>query len=769
MNKLFRGTLIAVALLAATPQHASAQKTDIPGFDSALSQLFERIGDRVLFREAVELTQGNMKFYADLVEYHIDTNRMIATGNVLLIEPNHQIAADRADFNPKTRLGTFYNARGFAKLGTPSEMVTSGPIDPDVQFYGDTLEKVSNDTYVITNGGFTSCVQANPRWEMASGRLRLRVDHYALLRNMMLKVKGVPALYLPYMYYPLSNDGRSTGFLMPSYGSSTYKGHTISNAFFWAINRSQDATFLHDWYSKTGQSIAGEYRYVSIGGSGNFRSSLLNERPISYVVDGDPVEQAGRRSFNAFGNLSQSLGGTWYAQGRADYSSDLTVDQLYSTDIARASRRTRSYGGSVSGTTKGLRVTGIFDRNEYFAEDASSSVRGNNPRINIARPDRLVGRLPVYASVSSEYVRIESKQFSRTREATSNGLHRIDVIPAVRFPFNKIAFLGLNTTVRFPTTFWSQSQVLDTINGRQEAIRLDEPISRRFVEMSADVNGPTLVRIWDAPNASYAQRFRHSIEPFFSVTYRTAISNFDAIPKLEGSDSIVGNATSYVYGMSTRFYAKRTVDGPRAIPREVITASIRQSYFSDARSILSDATQRSRNIEPTSHFSPVALLVRTAPFGNVNGTFRTDFDGRYSRFRSFSADAGWEDPRISLLASWSNARFRPDTRPERLGQNSIRPTQYFNSDLNLRFQNNRYGVIHQVNWDIKSQSLTQHRIASYYNAQCCGFSAEYQFIDLTRLATAAVAQDSRFHFSVTLGGVGNVSNIFGALGGTDQR
>ncbi len=765
MITLFRGALIAVAVLVATPRLASAQQTDIPGFDSALSQLFERIGDRVLFREAVELTQGNMKFYADLVEYHVDTNRMIATGNVLLIEPDHQIAADRADFNPKTRLGTFYNARGFAKLGTPKDMVTSGPIDPDVQFYGDTLEKVSNDTYIITNGGFTSCVQANPRWEMASGSLRLRVDHYALLKNMMLKVKGIPALYLPYMYYPLSSDGRSTGFLMPSYGSSTYKGHTISNAFFWAINRSQDATFLHDWYSKTGQSIAGEYRYVSISGSGNFRSSLLNERPISYLVDGDPVEQAGRRSFNAFGNLSQSLGGTWYAQGRADYSSDLTVDQLYSTDIARASRRTRSYGGSVSGTTKGLRVTGIFDRNEYFAENGSSSVRGNNPRINIARPDRLVGRLPIYASVTSEYVRVESKQYSNTREATSNGLHRIDVTPAVRFPFNKIAFLSLNTTVRFPNTFWSDSLMTDIVNDSPVTARVGSPISRRFMEISADVNGPTLVRIWDAPNATYAQRFRHSIEPFFSVTYRTAISNFDLIPKLEGTDSIVGNATSYVYGASTRFYAKRTVDGPRAIPREVITASIRQSYFSDARSILSDVSQRSRNLEPTSHFSPVALLVRTAPFENVNGTFRTDFDGRYSRFRSFSADAGWEDPRISLLAGWSNARFRPDT----LGQNIIRPSQYFNSDLNLRFQNNRYGFIHQVNWDVKSQSLLQHRIASYYNAQCCGFSAEYQFIDLTRIATSAVPKDSRFHFSVTLGGVGNVSNIFGALGGTNQR
>jgi hypothetical protein len=97
--------------------------------------------------------------------------------------------------------------------------------------------------------------------------------------------------------------------------------------------------------------------------------------------------------------------------------------------------------------------------------------------------------------------------------------------------------------------------------------------------------------------------------------------------------------------------------------------------------------------------------------------------------------------------------------------NTIRPSQFFNSNLNLRFQQNRYGFIHQLNWDVKSQSLLQHRIAGYYNAQCCGFSAEYQFIDLTRVASSYVPQDSRFHFSVTLGGIGNVSNIFGAMSG----
>jgi LPS-assembly protein len=762
-----RHALAAVAVLCVMPHLAAAQVTDIPGFDRVLAEVQERLGNRYILRTAVEMTQGDMKFYADNVEYFSDTNRLVATGNVLVIETDHQIAADRADFNAKTRLGTFYNARGFAALGATTDVSTFGTLDPDVQFYGETLEKTGEDTYVITNGGFTSCAQANPRWEMTSGSLKLRVDHYALLRNMVLKVKGVPAIYLPIMYYPLSKENRNTGFLMPSYGSSTVKGQTISNAFFWAIDRSQDATILHDWYSKTGQSIAGEYRYVSIGGAGNMRADFLNEHPTTFVTsDGVDVDQPGRRSFRTNGNLSQRLGGTWYAQGQADYSSDLAVDQLYSTDITRASRRTRSYGGSVSGTTKGLRVTGRYDRQEYFAEDGTSSLRGNSPRISVMRPDRLIGGFPVYASVSTEYLRLAQQQFRGDRTIVrKEDIDRLDVIPSIRFPFTKLPFLGFNTTAQFRSTFWSDSLAPDP-DDNSALLRVSSPISRRFLELSGDMNGPTLVRIWDAPNSKYAQRFRHSVEPYVQVLYRSPIDNYEFIPKLESADHIVGSAMTVSYGVNTRFYAKRTVDGPRAIPREVVSASIRQRYNTDARSVLSDAEDRSRNLAPPSKFTAVNMTVRTTPFDGVSGTFRTDYDGRYSRFKQFSADASWEQERVSLLTGWSNYRFSPD----RLGRNGARQTHFFNSNTTLRFQQNRYGIVHNLNWDIRAQSILQQRIAGYYNAQCCGFSAEYQMFDLSRLGSnTPVPQDSRFHFSVTLGGIGNVSNIFGALGGTSNR
>ncbi len=102
---------------------------------------------------------------------------------------------------------------------------------------------------------------------MVSGKADLVLDDYALMKNTVLRVKGVPLMYMPIFYYPIQEDDRATGFLMPAYGNSTVRGQSISNYFFWAISRSQDATIEHDWFSKSGQAVAGEYRYILAPGS----------------------------------------------------------------------------------------------------------------------------------------------------------------------------------------------------------------------------------------------------------------------------------------------------------------------------------------------------------------------------------------------------------------------------------------------------------------------------------------------------------------------
>ena len=235
------------------------------------SFMAERIdADRIRLAREVEIEgeagtpQAGQKFFADDLEMNTKTGELTARGNVVFQTPTAQISADSVVFNTKTSVGTFHNASGIAQLGERGARNQSmfGTLEPDVYFYGVEIEKIASDKYRIKKGGFTTCVQPTPRWEIVSGSATLRLDHYVMLRNAIVEVKDVPVFYLPMLYYPIQEDDRATGFLLPMYGSSLATGSSISNAFFWAINRSQDATFFHDWMFSRGNGLGTEYRYL---------------------------------------------------------------------------------------------------------------------------------------------------------------------------------------------------------------------------------------------------------------------------------------------------------------------------------------------------------------------------------------------------------------------------------------------------------------------------------------------------------------------------
>ena len=117
----------------------------------------------------------------------------------------------------------------------------------------------------------------------------LNLNDYAVATNTVLRVKGVPVIYLPWVYYPIQDDERATGFLLPTYGTSTLRGQAISNAFFWAIGRSQDATFFHDWFTRAGQGAGAEYRYVAAAQSFG-QCALLPDRPERARVHGQRTD-----------------------------------------------------------------------------------------------------------------------------------------------------------------------------------------------------------------------------------------------------------------------------------------------------------------------------------------------------------------------------------------------------------------------------------------------------------------------------------------------
>ncbi|MCX6549838.1 MAG: hypothetical protein NTY02_02325 [Acidobacteria bacterium] len=735
-----------------------------PGINTNQQWRLERIGDdHWKLTGDVEIEKGDMKISADEVEIFTDRDLLTAKGNVTMTSPAQRVSADSLEFNLKTKLGTFHHASGTAQIqkgpAAPRDMF--GTPEPDVMFYGEVIEKIGDQKYKLTNGGFTTCVQPSPRWQLTSGSVTLNLDHYAFLTNPVLKVKGAPVFYLPAIYYPINKENRATGFLMPMYGSSTLRGQTLSNAFFWAMGRSHDLTAMYDWFSKTGQGYGAEYRYLLSGASrGNVSFYRLNEKPATYTSGGADATVPGMQSFQIRGDANQDLPFNLKARGRIDYFSSIRVQQTYSTNIYQASLSTRSYGGGLSGSWGAYGANVNMDRSEYFYSATSSSVTGSWPRIVFTRGEKPIGKLPLYAGVGSEFASLVRVTNSAT-SSLDTGLWRGDVTPVLRFPFTKWPFLTVNSSLAFRYTWWSQS--IDTVASKQ----VTEPISRTYFDMSARIVGPVFNKIWSTPNSGFASKIKHTVQPWVNLQRVTMIDNLSSIVKLDSTDYVIGGTTTIAYGLDNRIYAKPVAGEGAGTAREILAVGIRQTYYTDARASAVDSNYATSFTKVTlQKLSPVSLAASFSPTNALTASFRTEYNTYAKAFLTFGAVGSYSfRQNVVTSAGWSQRRY-VSTLP---GYDTLSAsTHYLNADANVRFNRNRYGGTVSFNYDLKNQSFLQRRFVGYYNPQCCGIAVEFQTFNLSGGYypgyNPAVTRDRRFNITFTLAGLGTFSNFLGFFG-----
>ncbi len=768
---LVRSTLIAVVMLVPAPARAQPASS-LPVEGTTSSRFRELINNNIWhFVGDVEMESKDSKLYADEVWYYSEDQRALASGNVVFIQGTNRISADRAEMNTETRLGTFFNASGVSTIQPPRTAPVPGAFvaprlanqENDVYFFGETIEKIGPRKYKITNGGFSTCVQPTPRWHLSASTITLHVDHHTLLRNAIFRVKDVPLMYLPVFYYPTEEDDRSTGFLIPTYGVSNSRGQTIGNEFFWAIDRSQDATLSHEWYSKLGQRVEGEYRYNFGGGSeGYFRSSTLGQDEVPATAT--PAS----RSYEVRANAQQLLPLGLRARARVDYYSSFTTMQTFNTNVYDASRTSRTYGGNVVGAWSSYSLNSTFDRSEYFTNATNSVLTGNAPRISVARSERPITRgSPLYVSVNGEYADFVRESRADTVVYDSS-LRRVDFLPQVRFPFKRWQWFTVNSTASWRQTMYSRSYSedpndIDPVTLRRRIV--DDSINRQYFTVAAQTVGPVFTRIWNTPDNGYAERFKHSIEPFFNVQRTSAIDAFDRIVITDGVDYTVGKTTSFAYGLNNRLYAKRRI-GQTSQAQEIVSLEIYQSYYSDARSAQYDPnfnTGAGSGSAP-SNFSPIGLRMRTTPTPNFNTSFRAEIDSTKYALRTLSVDGSynWTNRLVSSLG-WSRRFFIEGVtgfdNPEALDHS-------LNLSTNAHTQDNRVGVIYTLNYDVLRSRAYQQRVSGFYNTQCCGVAFEYQRYDYGGGYSYPV--DKRFFMTFTLAGLGNFSPFSGGNTGNSR-
>jgi LPS-assembly protein len=717
---------------------------------------------------------GDTKIYADDVWAYTGENRTIATGNVLLVQANNRISAERAEFDTESRLGTFYNAWGLASVKPQLQPARPGAIAPPtmtgqdtvIYFFGEKIEKIGPKKYKITNGGFSTCVQPTPRWDLNAGTVTLNIDHYTLLTQAVLRVKGVPMFYLPILYYPTKREERATGFLIPTYGSSTLRGHSIHDAFFWAINRSQDATIVHDWFSKTGQGVGGEYRYNMGIGDGNLRAYLLDQHAATYVQPGtSPTTTNPSRDFDIRGGANQLLPGKIRARANVSYFSSIVSSQTFNTNIYDLSRNVRSFGGNLVGAWGNYAMNVTFDHSEYFRNATDSNLSGTWPRVSINRSERPILNSPAYFSLSSEWASVLRGTKTADIEIDS-GLNRFDVSPQIRYPFKKWQWFTVNSTLNWRDTFYTRSYEPTGNPNVAPSKIVDVGLNRPVFVFQSQIVGPLFNRIWDTPNNGYAEKFKHAIEPFATVQRTSSVDSIDRIVSFDGIDAFVGG-TNLSYGLNNRFYAKRALTpGGQAVAREIFEVGLSQTYYTNQKASQLDRQYETQGRTVPSHFSPIALNIRVLPTNDINATVSAEFDSQKHALRTIYAQGSYSwTGRAQTMVGWSKRSFIAGVPGF---DNPSFLTHSVNGTTNVHTLDNRFGGQFLFSYDVLRSSMLQQTVSAFYNAQCCGLAFEYQTYDHSGLSASPIAADHRFFLSFTLAGLGNFSPFNGALSGVPR-
>ncbi len=662
----------------------------------------------------VDLRFEDVHITADRVEFWDEEMRVIAEGNVVYEQGDQKIIATRMEADLRTKTGRFFNAHG--RAGT------------DLYFYGDIIEKESEDTYVIEGGAFTSCAQPTPRWQFTAGKARMKRDHHVALHHTLLKLKSLPIFYAPFLYYPIDEQGRATGFLLPQIGNSSLKGFIINQGFFWAISRSQDATIAYERFSEVGNGASVEYRYVASEGSrGEVSTFFIND------------STSAQREYTLIGSANQDLPGGFRSVARVDYFSSFEFQQSFQENYDRATQRSKRASGTISKSFKQYNLRVLFDRNDTAFGD-NVAVREVLPQVSLGGRATRIGPTPVLFGFDSEVVSLARSSGDQIIE-----YQRFDVAPTISYPFTGLSYLTFRTSVTARYTHYTSSQSASGI------FNPEEDIDRRYYETAFDMRGPTFARIFDTPENGYASRFKHVIEPQMVWSYRSRIEDFDLIPKFDGNDYVPGT-NQVAFSLVNRFLAKRLVNGKeQPNPTEMLTWVLSQRYFFDANASLYDTQFSTPYFTPDgtpSNYSPITSRVNFKPSRSLTASWNLDYDVNFKAVRSASTAGSFAGAWGSIRGVWTRRNI-PD-------RDIVRSSFRLGGSVNLR-PGLRANLETSYDWSLKI--LRHMRAGIEYNVQCCGF-----LVDYNRYNFGGFREENTFRFGITLANIGSFGT---SLGGTN--
>jgi LPS-assembly protein len=747
----------------------------------------EKRGDVYLLTGDVRIEYKDFVLNADKASYNGETGDAEADGHVRLQggRNNELILADHGKLNFDLETGRFENVTGsVGRQPSASKRKLVYTTANPFLFTGRVLIKEGPERYQIIQGTMTSCLLPDPDWQIHSSLILVNYGE-ARARNSYFSLLGVPILYLPFVTHPVDTNDRQSGLLLPVFGTSSTKGTILGESIYLVINRSTDATFGTQYFSKRGWSPSGDFRYRGRGEDFvNARFTALFDRGLApdYLNQGgQDIVFSGRRDFDLDEHLR--------AVATGEYLSSYVYREAFAESFALAVASQVTSSAFLTHNDGGRSTSLHFDRYQNFEGITQVGNTYDTPQIRILHVpsldfdsiERSIPQAPARWSVDAS-----AAGLSRSEPGYKTGnMGRFDLYPRLDLPLHFDGWT-LRPEVAARETYYTESQIPSSTTPLQG----NGSVNRSDLEASFELRPPVLVRDFKAPALErlFGSDLRHTIEPELHYRFVGGINNFASIPRFDTVD-VESDTNELEYSLTQRLFFKHLHPKPCSsgeVPA-AINGIINLPY---------DYTECGGNSDAWITWKLAAKYFFAPYFGGAAVPFRRNvltssldltgvgfldgprntsplisrFDIRTSEHMDLEWDADYDFKNHRLDASNVFVDYRRAGVFGSLGYSTL---QTLNASFtsNLASQVTKYNQIRlllgygsptkrglsvaaNAGYDLVQDALQYGGIQTSYNWDCCGLAVEYR-----RLALGSVRNENQYSFNFTLAGVGAAGNL----------
>ncbi|MGE1174644.1 LPS-assembly protein LptD [Pseudomonas sp. BW7P1] len=634
-------------------------KSDAPTFIGAKASRYNTEDQVGTLAGDVVLRQGSMQVESQEASLYQAESRAELKGDVRIRDNGALIVGDHADVQLDT---------GEAKVDNAEYVMHKSRIRGNALY----AKRAENAIIRLKDGTYTTCEPNSNAWQLKGNNITLNpATGFGTATNVTLRVKDIPILYTPYIYFPI-DDRRQSGFLPPTIGTGSDTGFMLVTPYYFNLAPNYDATLYPRYMSKRGLLMEGEFRYLTKSSEGQFGAAYLNDEDTDRSKQTDYEKNRYMYNWQHKGGLDSRVFTQVDYTKISDpyYFQDLTTDQ-----IGVKSQDFVNQQGLIS--YRGDSYTATLNAQQYqLATVSNITPYGRLPQITFN------GQLPYHPEGLNFDYETEIVRFDRdlksgtfvqedgiTTEprldnniqglARANG-DRLNLKPGVSLPMNW-TYGFLKPSLKYQYTQYQLD--LDGTGKSQIAAQTAEQNKLNGTFDSNQSRGVPIASVdgglyFDRNTSYFGKNYRQTLEPRLFYLY---------VPKVDQEDIPVFDTSEYTFNYASLFRDNRFSGSDRVGDENKLSLGVTSRWIED------DGFERQRiSIGQAYYFKDrevqlpgIAFKDRKDAQSDVS-PYALEYEYRWNRDWRTTADYNWDPDSHSPRSGSAMFHYQPEDNPNKV-------------------------------------------------------------------------------------------------------